>query len=182
MKPATALAICAVLAPQAYAQQLDFKGIPFGSDSEFVRTELYPSITDWYCAEPSKSPLLADKTCYMGSSTYANRPVTSLRADFYGGKVGSFLMTTKPEDYAAIRATVIAKYGKPAHEANSVLSNAYGAKFQQVETSWILRGGSISMQRYTDTLTEGSLAVRSSEYTAELQRRLSAQPKPKSDI
>lgn len=171
----------ALTSVNATAQTLEFKGVPFGADSDTVRERLYDTIQNWYCNDPSTSPLLADKTCFMGKSTYATRPVNNLRADFYAGRLGSLSMNPSPDDYLAIRAAISEKYGRPKETA-SIVSNAMGAKFQQMKAIWTPPGGMIVLERYATTISEGSLMISSNEYALEFARRQSAQPKPKSDI
>lgn len=179
----TLLPVLLCLAGGAPAQTLDFKGIPFGSDSETVRSALYESIQNWTCdeIEGGALKLLADKICRMGDSTYAARPVTSLKAHFYDGKVGAFDMKISPDDYADIRDAVAERYGKPK-EFLSKVTNAMGATFDQRQAIWALPNGSIRIERYTDKLTEGTVQVQSHVYTAEFERRFKARPKAKSDI
>ena len=181
MKTVVATA-CLLLGAAAHAQPLEFKGVQFGSDSETVRTSLYDSIRNWFCDEPSRFPALADKTCFMGDSTYANQPVKNLTADFYGGRLGSIKMVTRAEDYSEIRAAIVEKYGKPTREVSSEVSNTFGAKFKQTKATWSLRDGVIYLARFNDTVTAGTISISSKEYIDEYARRSAAQPKPKSDI
>lgn len=164
------------------AQSLEFKGVPFGSDSETVRERLYESIQNWYCNEyPDQSSAVSDKACAMGNSTYATRPIKELVALFFDGKVGAFLAKIDPNDYGSIRDTVIEKYGKPK-ETRSTVRNQAGGQFDQRTATWVLPGGTITLDRYADRTDEGRLAVRSIEYLRESSRRIQAKPPAKKDI
>jgi hypothetical protein len=115
------------------------------------------------------APESADKICVglkLGDQyvlTYQPEfPHWALTAPFVSvdatGKIIAVVSETKGiEVQDELLKELISMYGKPASLKRSPIQNRFGAKFEKIDATWVLKWGDVAFEGVTDNLDEGSL-------------------------
>jgi hypothetical protein len=168
MSARLAIAAAAALASGfAFADPLDFKGLPFGSSMAEIRDK-FPEAD---CRVTSIAG------CVISNSTYAAEPAIAIVLALVDGTFQRASVRFKPESFERIAGALTSKYGQPAERNESAFETVGGLKAQQVAMLWTLPEGRIMIRRYAGRITEGSLSIMSNIAVAEAEARYRAQPK-----
>ena len=92
--------------------------------------------------------------------------------------VESISIKFKPDDFDSVSEAIIKKYGKPK-VLKSIISNAMGASFAQVEMEWKNKTAIMVLRKYDDKIDEGNLWVVTNKKLKEYDQK---NQKNKSDI
>jgi hypothetical protein len=124
-----------------YAEALNLKGLYIGLSLEEAK-KVAPKLTD----RCSTTRDLTGYSCYYsskhhgGNETVANKPVLSWMTIHDGQNVSGLYVTMDSGSFDHIVAALETKWGKPSSKDESMVSNRMGAKFDQVEVSWVKDG------------------------------------------
>lgn len=124
----------------------DFKGIVAGSNINLLETMEK-------CSKAFSEPV---NTCYLPDGKVAGEEVFPSLV-IYKNRLSSLKFRVPAYSYARIKASLIAKYGKPLGEENVSWQNKMGATFQNVHTYWDFRSGTMRLEQRSETLDEGSV-------------------------
>jgi len=152
MNRMTLLALPLLLVP-CLAGAIDFKGLEIGQ--KYTRTEIL-SKSKIECREETPSGYIC-----TGNSTVANVPAEIIL--FVDGEqtLHEIYVTFSPDDFEEVYRASRTKYKKPSSYKQSLLQNAYGAKFQQVEATWKDKGNYLMLSKYGSKVTESTMIYSS---------------------
>lgn len=148
----------------------DFKGIELGKVSSYEKVSNTLSIQ---CHDEDSG-----KVWCIGDNTivgYKAKVVITLNVEKV---VENISIKFNPENFENIANSLTKKFGKP-NIKNSIISNAMGATFNQVDMSWKDNISYMRLQKYSGSITEGSLWMVTNERMKELSSEIK---KNESDI
>ncbi len=137
----------------------DFKGVELNSKANIAGIETKLNVRCSVinpCHEPTGCAEIV--TACSGTSTLIGRDVSvyvSLEKDV----VSSIHVDFNPNDYDSIKDALVKKFGKPKSVKKSILGNAMGAKFNQIELLWEDEIGIMHFNKYSRVITKGALSM-----------------------
>jgi len=146
-------ATLAVLAAcQAHAQQLEFKGVPFGA-----------TMKEFKEAQPDFQCLSTDCFARGNAMQYAGVPA-KITAEFADGKLAVLTVYFNPSYSGIISEALASKYGDPTTVKASEFKTRGGATATNDEREWQRPDGSfISVARYGSAINEGRAQMLSAD-------------------
>lgn len=148
MRTCAVFLMAAVTAGGALAQQLEFKGVPFGASIEQFKRATNPEGT--MCLEPDRLTGLV--TCRTHGFTFANQKTEYTYGLFKGGRMVGVLVNFFPANFDDVALAIAEKYGKPSRESAPQLTTRSGATLQGKNLDWFVTGGAISLIKYNDRI------------------------------
>lgn len=138
----------------------DFKGVELNSKVDKVDIAGIESKLNARCGvvNPCNEPTgCAERvTLCSGTSTLIGRDV-SVHVWLEKDIVSTIHIDYNPNDFDSIKDALVKKFGKPKSVKKSILGNAMGAKFNQVELRWEDKVGVMSFDKYSNVITKGTL-------------------------
>lgn len=156
-----AVALASIRVGAGQPAPLELKGImPGMSYSAFDAR--FPKICQ--APDPQWETYQCDFAYTSELQSIAEQDVAGWTVNFIGSQIGSIGGVFKSGSFLSIRDSLIAKFGRPSSVKTSAVSNAHGAKFEQITVEW-RRGGSLLMiQRYASTIDDGVFLLASDRY------------------
>src|SRR5687768_15737657 len=137
--------LAALPAPAGAADQLDFKGVPFGaSEQDFIARHAAFRCRD---IEP-RFRIAGDRACSVfgkperphdgakhEAGTYAGVPA-NVFASFYGDRLASVSVTIFAARFDEVLKALVERHGKPDAVESSVIKTPAGAELQNAKSQW----------------------------------------------
>ena len=112
---------------------------------------------------------LGDVYCH-GTSSYAGVEAFA-SVYFYSNSLGSVRITFDSDEFDDVNRALMKKYGQPTTAETTVLGNAMGAKFVNETNTWKRKGGKLSINKFAGEISESSVDISSTDYSAEYAKR-----------
>lgn len=156
--PLLALISCATV----QAQQLEFKGVPFGTTREAFKAAL----PDFSCYGTCLSVKPGEYRSYGGNWN------SEIEAGFTDGKLSWVQVGFRAESFENIVGALTGKYGPATSVEVRVFRTVGGIEVPNEERAWAFPdGGLISISRHLSTLNEGSMLMTSKDGEKTLNER-----------
>ena len=147
------------------AASLFFSTLSHAGDFKIKEYEIGLPIESYKFAYLCKPNAIGQITCYdpAPSLTIGGETVKKALIKFDSNeKISMIYFSFGPESFDAIKAAVSSKY-KTGRCTKSVVENGFGAKFSNENCLWKTKNEHLSLQKYTETITQGSLTLVSND-------------------
>jgi len=167
---------CLFFGASANAQESlkDLKGTkPF----EMKGYKIGDTIPDQETLKSLCSPYFARKIIKTGSGvclsvgTFAGIENIGLVYQFKDYRIYNVMSDFPLSDYTTIKNALREKYGAPAKEFESVATNGFGAKFQQIRTVWGFSDGVLMISRISGKIDRSAFMFLNSEQLDALEQK-----------
>ena len=151
--------------PSASADDpVGFRDIPFGASVEEVKSKM-PSLL---CRAAEKRELL-DSFC-VGDTEIADTRV-NIQFWFFNGRMGSFNLSFKPDEFRLLKEAFTGRYGPPTQSESNEFKTRGGLGYVNEELTWRFKNGATArLSKYSTRSDRGSGSVLSKEYDEERRR------------
>lgn len=150
---ATALTLASAA---AYCQQSDFKGLAFGA-TQVAALQVFP---DFQCGGGGNCPVLEPRVGRF--FTYAGQLVNRCTLRFVDGQFVGADVVWPAGGFAIVRAALEAKHGQPSNVVEEDFKTQGGLASTNTVVTWKLAaGGYVRITRFSGSITEGSVKIRS---------------------
>jgi hypothetical protein len=165
----------------AWAQALEFKGVPFGASvAQF--SAAHPRFRCYKTVSCSQYGAYSEGATYE-RLTYAGEVVTMIEASFDDDKLDAVRVSFHPGSYTRIAAALESKYGPPTTVTASEIKTRGGLTAANELRSWAAGSDIVSIMRYAGSLDTGSLKMQTPRHEARTQAERDEQAKKaKKDI
>lgn len=75
-------------------------------------------------------------------------------------KLTALLCVFKPDDFVEMMKNIEKEYGKPTDIKKKIVQNGMGAKFENFIVSWKVEDASITIHRFFNKITSGSIIIQ----------------------
>ena len=168
----------------ANAQDLGFKGVPFGATKEELMAR-FPALE---CKPTMRSfKMLGEEQCTTRLSSkmddslrqlysYGGQPAQDASFGIVNGRFEQFSMKFTPGKYEAVRNSVSEAFGRGKESVNAMQTMG-GMSFSSRTSSYAMVGGTITVLEHVGSIDWGGVDGRSPAFSAYVQRVKAGDPK-----
>lgn len=164
--PALLAALACVTGP-AFAQGLEFKGIPLGATVEQARVRMVEIASDWSCQAATadgRTICTAEGVEYAGASTAPTMLI--FRAD----RLVHVVVRPDARQFAEVLQAITQRHGKGQTAPTQTVQTAGGAALQQVSVTWTRPGWNLVASKYGADVRWSSVTLIASDEAKGLTR------------